>query len=296
MKTVLTLSLSAMMLFGLVFASIPDAFADPGHEVTFSKSSTTTGGTNNMLITVDDNLGDEVIGTATWLGYNPGLGASIGNHPFCTNPANFNGLDLNSQVWGLFDQSGAGQQPRVHFPGTGTHTVGFTFGNGNPVELVGFAGTPVPFDGGTVGVVHQWPNPFVNDVIADTVDLPLHWVSVANLPGTLPLSTGGLADLIGPTQLGNWFGQSCGFADILHNAVFDTPADMDNMDIDDNPGGILETFQVLQPVGGEILSIDTTALLIAGASANALWILPALALAAGAAFTVLKLQVSRKNL
>ena len=47
-------------------------------------------------------------------------------------------------------------------------------------------------------------------------------------------------------------------------------------------------------VAGEILPIDTTALLIAGISTNSMWILPTLAVVAGAAFTLLRFQVHRK--
>ena len=53
-------------------------------------------------------------------------------------------------------------------------------------------------------------------------------------------------------------------------------------------------FNTQKPVAGEILPIDTTALLIAGVSQNSLWILPTLALVAGAAFTLLRIQVHRK--
>jgi len=52
---------------------------------------------------------------------------------------------------------------------------------------------------------------------------------------------------------------------------------------------------LIQPaVAGEIIPISTTSLLIAGFNANALWMLPALAIIGGVAFTVLRFQVYRK--
>ena len=57
-----------------------------------------------------------------------------------------------------------------------------------------------------------------------------------------------------------------------------------------------KTFFVEFPVGGEILPINTSALLLAGLTTNALWILPALAVAAGAGIVVLKFQLNRKTI
>lgn len=54
-------------------------------------------------------------------------------------------------------------------------------------------------------------------------------------------------------------------------------------------------FTTKKPVGGTILPIDTTALLIAGASVNAIWLLPVLAGLAVGVFTLLRFQVVRKQ-
>lgn len=48
-------------------------------------------------------------------------------------------------------------------------------------------------------------------------------------------------------------------------------------------------------VGGEILPINTSALLLAGLGINAFWMLPVLAAIAGASFVVLRHQLTRKN-
>jgi len=55
-------------------------------------------------------------------------------------------------------------------------------------------------------------------------------------------------------------------------------------------------FVVQVPVGGEILPINTSALLLAGLTTNALWILPALAVIAGAGIVILKFQLNRKTI
>jgi len=58
-------------------------------------------------------------------------------------------------------------------------------------------------------------------------------------------------------------------------------------------GGFSSIFTQLA-VAGEIIPIDTTALLIAGMSANSMLVLPILGVVAGAAFTLLRFQVHRK--
>ena len=53
-------------------------------------------------------------------------------------------------------------------------------------------------------------------------------------------------------------------------------------------------FSTQQPVAGEIIPIDTTALLIAGVSSSPMWALLSLTVVAGIAFTLLRFQVERK--
>lgn len=60
---------------------------------------------------------------------------------------------------------------------------------------------------------------------------------------------------------------------------------------DDYKGG--GSLSISKPVGGEIIPINTTALLLAGVSTSALWLVPLTAVALGA-FVVLRLQVNRK--
>jgi len=55
-----------------------------------------------------------------------------------------------------------------------------------------------------------------------------------------------------------------------------------------------EFFEVVVPVAGKVIPIDTTALLIAGFSSNPFWILTMLAITAGASFTLLRFQLLRK--
>ena len=56
----------------------------------------------------------------------------------------------------------------------------------------------------------------------------------------------------------------------------------------------LKTFFLSQVVGGELLPIDSTALMLAGLQTSAIWMLPVLAGVAGSAFGVLYIK-SRRN-
>ena len=60
------------------------------------------------------------------------------------------------------------------------------------------------------------------------------------------------------------------------------------------PGGVGTTFQVVQPVAGELLPINTTALILAGMQANAFGIMAALTAVGVGAFGMLYLQIKRK--
>jgi hypothetical protein len=62
------------------------------------------------------------------------------------------------------------------------------------------------------------------------------------------------------------------------------------------PFEIAVDFESQKPVAGEILPINTTALLIAGFTSNPVWVLSALAVVAGGAFTILRLQINRKEI
>ena len=68
-----------------------------------------------------------------------------------------------------------------------------------------------------------------------------------------------------------------------------------------DPVGTTEQFNVNTPiptqlpVAGEILPIDTTALLIAGITSSPMWILPALGVAAGVAVALLKFQLRKQD-
>ena len=69
----------------------------------------------------------------------------------------------------------------------------------------------------------------------------------------------------------------------------------------DQPNSVTSQYDINDPfdtqplVGGSIIGIDTTALLIAGISTSQLMILPALGIVAGGAFALLKFQLQRKE-
>ena len=55
-----------------------------------------------------------------------------------------------------------------------------------------------------------------------------------------------------------------------------------------------DAFQVIVPVGGEIIPIQAIPLVIAGLQTNALWLLPLVGLAAGS-FAVLRFQIMKNK-
>jgi len=66
------------------------------------------------------------------------------------------------------------------------------------------------------------------------------------------------------------------------------------IELDDTPFIFSDSFFTQIAVAGELIPIQTSALLLAGFNANAIWILPALVAVAGGAFAVLRFQVQRK--
>ena len=67
----------------------------------------------------------------------------------------------------------------------------------------------------------------------------------------------------------------------------------DGVGNENQPGSKQDTFTVALPVGGEIISINNSALLIAGLMTNAIWIAPTIGVLAGAGLTLYKF---RKNI
>jgi len=63
---------------------------------------------------------------------------------------------------------------------------------------------------------------------------------------------------------------------------------------DGGPWKLEETLEAKPPVGGALLAIETTSLLIAGATSSAMWILPVLGLAVAGSIALLKFQVARR--
>lgn len=86
-----------------------------------------------------------------------------------------------------------------------------------------------------------------------------------------------------PASIGNppyrW--AACGFESITANTFQEFVSD--------------SVFNNKKPVGGIILPIDTTALVLGGILSNSIWILPVFAAIAGGAFVLLKFQVNRKQ-
>jgi len=104
-------------------------------------------------------------------------------------------------------------------------------------------------------------------------------ITVSSAMGTwVPITPGDAsADVV--DVIGNWRMLSCG-RDFTGAPGVSPWSDSD---------GIL----VAQPVGGEILSLNTSALLIAGLSTSGIWMIPALGAVVGSGLTIYKL---RKNI
>ena len=88
---------------------------------------------------------------------------------------------------------------------------------------------------------------------------------------------------------------------VVHRALVSSGCDDNSAPVGartaaDLDGNVFESYEVAVQVGGSVISTSSTALLLAGISTNALWILPALAGIAGISFAVLRVQVSRKNI
>ena len=122
-------------------------------------------------------------------------------------------------------------------------------------------------------------------------------------PGMVTITyTGGAS---GPA-MGEWVDDNAGAAKAPSITILATtiPFDpysvrvcgFDDATTTDGPFKISKEFVTQQPVAGKVLPLDTSALLLAGFSSNPVWILSALAVVAGGALTLLRFQVSKRNI
>ena len=261
MKIINAVLLSALVMIG-GFTSIQSAFADPGFSVSVSPLTLGPGGV--FLIDIGISPAELVDTNAEriFVLYDPDDDSAI--------PTAFFGCSGYTippgepdRIWDLEDSESENVGITVPSATVGS-VVDWDFGNGDPSTSAGsFAvtGTAVlydPEDGGT----------------ANPPDGALVW---NELPG-------GAAD--DTFSVGTYVIEVCAYKDVDGDGEFD---------LGEASGTGTVTFSVSMPVGGEILPIDTSALFIAGISSNPMWALSALAVVAGMAFVMLRMQVARKN-
>ena len=133
------------------------------------------------------------------------------------------------------------------------------------------------------------------------ITVPAGQVGTTTFGGGVPVIVNpGVGGTVTPAGPYNWVNQVTAAADNLN--LLTTPITPYLLGICGYEGGLDAFFGAFNsiftqiPVAGEILPIDTTALLIAGVSSNPIWILPALAVVAGGALAVLRFQVSKRNI
>ena len=268
MKTTYKVTLSALLLVGIV-PMIASASAFPGHSADWDASNIGPTGTNTLDIRVATAVIEDIYGFRNFVLYDPNEDSAVPSGPTaCLNYA-ASGPD---RLWDLEDAQG--DKVAAFWPGGTTGAIlNLDFGNGDPATSdPGFmvTGSTVLYEGAAPTSAQPTGNPPDGAVV---------WNEKTGVVGS-PDDTSGL---------GLYYINSCGWEDVANskNAMYNSGTD--------NPGLVSESFRVAQTVGGELLSINTTALLISGITANAMWVLPVLATVAGASFGILRFQVTKKD-
>ncbi len=116
----------------------------------------------------------------------------------------------------------------------------------------------------------------------------------AEFPGPRGIATGPLLQVTFPPAGGN-FPLELAYFEGISGAILElSQASGDEQVFSTNIFTLVECIPAPQPVGGEFLSIDSTALILAGAQTNAVWIMSALAVIGSVAFGALYIT-SKKN-
>lgn len=191
-------------------------------------------------------------------------------------------------------------EPTVSFAGDGTPETSAD----PPVD-----GSP----GGTCTLPAVSANPntrsvwVLRDAATGTVDVKLTTGTVGNpgsisipfKPGTVTITSSGGAAAVGNPTSGQWVDITINAAPAAINFVGSYKLGHCGYDGFGQTGsqnsvyGTAATVPAQLPVGGEIIPISATALILAGMSTNTLWLIP-LGAIAGGAFAVLRFQVMRK--
>ena len=165
---------------------------------------------------------------------------------------------------------------RIVFPGAGD-TATFELRNAAGTDAIEIRGIDagetitIPFGASDTVLVTVSSTVDVNGVTVTDTTFTAKWVQIT--PGVIG-SASATVDAIGA-----WTWSSCGYDT--------TSATPDNSDLAWNHN---ESLLVSEPIGGEILAINSAALLIAGLTTSAIWIVPAVGAVAGTAVTLYKLR------
>lgn len=175
-----------------------------------------------------------------------------------------NQIPSGVEAWRLVSNTDTTKSIRAFIPSilsspTARIEVPFGTGVGSPVTVTATGGAFVTKDG------------TIPPTAAGLTSVQATWLEVGDTAGTPAPTT----DRVGDYRIG-----VCGRE---NNLVYASAINYD----------VSSPFTIQEPVGGEIISVSTTALLLAGASTSALWLVPLVAVAAGA-FAVLRFQVYRK--
>jgi hypothetical protein len=144
-----------------------------------------------------------------------------------------------------------------------------------PHPTVGPSFPPGPIAGSQDSITFNFPSapgPVITSITADGTAPP---PSLAGSSAWVQIGTGGATPSL---SLGSW---------VIGTCVIDGSTGV--------TGGDIDSFIVQKPVAGEVLPIDATALLIAGATQNGILILSSLAIIAGVSFALLRFQVYTKS-
>lgn len=198
------------------------------------------------------------------------------NGGFALTPATAMHIDVgwNTPSTVFFDSVDPTTVPGI-LPQNPNAVAGDGFGSGPAAT----SGTPLPsggLNGGGFATTH--PTGATLTPLLDAIDDTYQWVKVG-ADGSTPI--GGSSDLGATGAAGTITMVICAWLSTDGNNTFDPQVDGTN--------NVQATIVLERVVGGELMPISATSLLVAGAGANALWILPILGLA-GTIIAIRKLE------
>jgi len=256
----------------MIFTGTQAVMADPGIDVVFPNNANKkigVGGTIQAEVGVQTPEANNLISTR--IAHALDTDGNIvfpGTTALCTAQAaaGFGGADEQSLLVDAANLAAISPVSVVYPGGTGIiQSITLNVGPTGAADIVASTkGAPVFYEA---------------DTPADGVDGNRLFVGVV---GAIAGATGIPNAVIG---VGN-FVINCGCIDNNNNQICDGGEPVSNDQ---------DSYEVATPVGGEIIHVSTTALLLGGITSSPFWILSALIIGAGAGFALLNFQLDRKN-